>query len=123
MTPCCAAGGSRTACAAALLRNALLGHWRQLAPYYCEPWVVREVLAQHLHSPAMWAIFPLQDLLGMDAHLRRPNPHDELINVPSNPSISGNTASTCPWKSYSKPPAVNEPLRELVEASGRGLLG
>ncbi len=28
----------------------------------------------------MWAIFQLQDLLGMDATLRRKNPHDERIN-------------------------------------------
>jgi hypothetical protein len=31
----------------------------------------------------MWAIFQLQDLLGMSETLRRENPHDERINVPA----------------------------------------
>ena len=99
-----------------------LGHWRQLAPYYCEPWVVREVLAQHLHSPAMWAIFPLQDLLGMDAHLRRPNPHDEYINDPGNPQNFWKYRLHLPLEELAEAPGFNEPLRELVQASGRGLL-
>ncbi|MBL7828712.1 MAG: 4-alpha-glucanotransferase [Saprospiraceae bacterium] len=55
------------------------------APYFCEPWVVQLMLAQHLHAPAMWAVFQLQDLLGMDGALRRENPHDERINIPANP--------------------------------------
>jgi len=62
-----------------------LGHWGQHAPYYCEPWVAREIIEQHLASPAMWAIFPLQDLLALSAHLRRENPLEEQINVPANP--------------------------------------
>ena len=99
-----------------------LGHWRQLAPYYCEPWVVREVLSQHLHSPAMWAIFPLQDLLGMDAHLRRPNPHDELINDPGNPQNFWKYRLHLPLEELLEATGFNEPLRELVEASGRGMM-
>ena len=99
-----------------------LGHWRQLAPYYCEPWVVREVLGQHLHSPAMWAIFPLQDLLGMDANLRRPNPHDELINDPGNPQNFWKYRLHLPLEELNEAAGFNEPLRELVETSGRGLL-
>ncbi|MCG8475792.1 MAG: 4-alpha-glucanotransferase, partial [Cytophagales bacterium] len=41
------------------------------APYFCEPHLVEEVVRQHLDSPAMWAVFPIQDFLGMDAQLRR----------------------------------------------------
>jgi 4-alpha-glucanotransferase len=44
------------------------------------------VIADHLASPAMLAIFPLQDWLATDARLRRPNPADEQINDPSNPN-------------------------------------
>ncbi|WP_324674166.1 4-alpha-glucanotransferase [Hymenobacter sp. GOD-10R] len=62
-----------------------LGHWGQQAPYYCEPWVIREIIEQHLASPAMWAIFPLQDLLALDTQLRHENPQAEQINVPANP--------------------------------------
>jgi 4-alpha-glucanotransferase len=53
------------------------------APDPCEPWIVREIIRQHLDSPAMWSIFQLQDLLGMDAALRRADPGAERINVPA----------------------------------------
>ena len=36
------------------------------APPECEPWINQEIVRQHLESPAMWSIFQLQDLLGMD---------------------------------------------------------
>ncbi len=42
-----------------------------------------KIVWQHLQSPAMWAIFPLQDLLAMDESLRNPNPDSERINVPA----------------------------------------
>ncbi len=98
----------------------ILGHWRQLAPYYCEPWVAREVLQQHLYSPAMWAIFPLQDFLGMDTQLRRPNPHDEQINVPSNPQHFWKYRLHLPLEELNDAVGLNEPIRAMVEASGRG---
>jgi 4-alpha-glucanotransferase len=53
------------------------------APAQCEPWINRAIINQHLASPAMWSIFQLQDLLGMDQQLRRPNPAEERINVPA----------------------------------------
>jgi 4-alpha-glucanotransferase len=97
----------------------MLGHWRQLAPYYAEPWVIREMLVQHLHSPAMWAIFPLQDLLAMDNHLRRANPHDEQINVPSNPQHFWKYRLHLPLEELNDAVGLNEQLRALVAESGR----
>ena len=55
------------------------------APYFCEPWICRQILDQHLWSPAMLTVLPLQDWLSMDGALRRSNPNDERINVPANP--------------------------------------
>lgn len=55
------------------------------APYYCEPWVCKQIIEQHLFSPAMWVIFPIQDILALDGKLRRENPQEEQINVPANP--------------------------------------
>jgi 4-alpha-glucanotransferase len=97
----------------------ILGHWREVAPFYCEPWVAREILVQHLHSPAMWAIFPLQDLLAIDGHLRRANPHEEQINVPSNPTHFWKYRLHLPLEELVDAVGFNEPLRELVVASGR----
>ena len=39
------------------------------APLEGEPEIVEAVVRQHLASPAMWSIFQLQDLLGMDGAL------------------------------------------------------
>jgi 4-alpha-glucanotransferase len=97
----------------------ILGHWREVAPFYCEPWVAREILVQHLHSPAMWAIFPLQDLLAMDNHLRRANPHEEQINVPSNPTHFWKYRLHLPLEELVDAVGFNEPLRAMVETSGR----
>ena len=54
-------------------------------PPQCETWINEAVVQQHLASPAMWSIFQLQDLLGMDAQLRRKDIDAERINVPANP--------------------------------------
>ena len=50
------------------------------------PEIVEAVVRQHLASPAMWSIFQLQDLLGIDGRVRRKNVDDERINVPANPN-------------------------------------
>ena len=52
-------------------------------PVYCEPWVNKEIILQHLYSPAMWSVFQLQDLMGMNADIRRENPNEERINNPA----------------------------------------
>ncbi len=64
--------------------NRELGQWGD-APWFCEPWINKAIVIQHLYSPAMWSIFQLQDLLGMSESIRRENPHDERINIPANP--------------------------------------
>ncbi|MES2921973.1 MAG: 4-alpha-glucanotransferase [Verrucomicrobiota bacterium] len=45
--------------------------------------VAGRIILQHLQSPAMWAIFPLQDLLAIDDAIRHPHPESERINVPA----------------------------------------
>lgn len=45
--------------------------------------VASQIISQHLESPAMWAVFPLQDLLAVDECLRHPQPETERINVPA----------------------------------------
>ena len=45
--------------------------------------MAERIIDQHLQSPAMWAIFPLQDLLAMDETLRHPDLEAERINVPA----------------------------------------
>ncbi len=54
-------------------------------PAHCDPDINGAIVLQHLASPAMWSIFQLQDLLGMDAALQRKDFAAERINVPANP--------------------------------------
>ena len=55
------------------------------APAHCEAAINQAIVLQHLASPAMWSVFQLQDLLGMDGSLRRKDFAAERINVPANP--------------------------------------
>ena len=89
------------------------------APYFCEAWVNKILLEQHFHSPAMWAIFQLQDLLGMDAELRRENPQDERINIPANPKHYWRYRMHLPLEDLKKAVNFNAELRNTVVASGR----
>lgn len=90
------------------------------APYFCEAWVNKIILEQHFHSPAMWAIFQLQDLLGMDAGLRRENPHDERINIPANPKHYWRYRMHLVLEDLMKAQGFNAGVRRLVQDSGRG---
>ena len=90
------------------------------APYFCEPWVNKALLAQHLHAPSMWAIFQVQDLLGMDGALRRENPEDERINVPANPKHYWRYRMHLTLEELAKADDFNEALRKMVVESGRG---
>ncbi|HMQ08319.1 MAG TPA: 4-alpha-glucanotransferase [Saprospiraceae bacterium] len=54
-------------------------------PEQCQSEIVEYINREHLLSPAILAIFPLQDLLGMDDDLKKENAFSEQINEPSNP--------------------------------------
>jgi 4-alpha-glucanotransferase len=48
--------------------------------------IVKSIIIQHLNSPAMWAVFQLQDLFAMQEDLRLSDPKNERINVPGDPN-------------------------------------
>lgn len=62
--------------------NETLG-WYGEAPQTCTPEILTAIVRQHLHSPAMWAIFPIQEYLGMSEKLRNPDVKSERINIPA----------------------------------------
>lgn len=65
-----------------LFYNSIMGRYGE-APYFCEAWINKEIVLQHLFSPAMWSIFQLQDWMGCDEKIRRSNPAEERINIPA----------------------------------------
>jgi 4-alpha-glucanotransferase len=89
------------------------------APFYCEPWINQAIVAQHVYSPAMWSIFQLQDLLGMDGNLRRSDPNDERINVPANPKHYWRYRMHISLDVLQNSTDFNQALAELVKAGGR----
>jgi 4-alpha-glucanotransferase len=98
--------------------NQELGQWGE-APFFCEPWVNRAMVIQHLDSPAMWSIFQLQDLMGMSETIRRENPHDERINVPADPKNRWQYRMHLYLEDLIKEKPFNEELKAYVQASGR----
>ena len=98
--------------------NQMLGHYGQ-APFFCEPWINKEIIIQHLYSPAMWAIFQLQDLIGINATLRRENPAEERINIPSDPKHYWVYRMHLYLEDLIKETAFNEELKEYIQQSGR----
>ncbi len=98
--------------------NHQLGQWGE-APYYCEAWINEAIVLQHLYSPAMWSVFQLQDLLGMDALLRRDNPHDERINIPADPKHYWQYRMHLSLEDLLNAETYNQELKQYIISSGR----
>jgi 4-alpha-glucanotransferase len=89
------------------------------APAYCEAWINKAIVLQHLYSPAMWSVFQLQDLLGMDELLRRKDTHEERINIPANPKHYWRYRMHINLEDLLKLGSFNKELKGYVHASGR----
>jgi len=89
------------------------------APEECEPWINRAIIRQHLESPAMWSVFMLQDLLGMDQHLRRPDAGEERINVPADAKNYWRYRMHLWVEDLLQAKDFNGALRAEIEQSGR----
>jgi len=98
--------------------NHVLGQYG-MAPFYCEPWVAVEIIKQHLHSPAMWAVFLMQDLLAMDGKLRIDNPRDERINIPADPNHNWNYRMHISLEELKDADDFNMLIYHLIKNSGR----
>jgi len=90
-----------------------------IAPEQCETWINREIVRQHLESPAVWSIFQLQDLLGMDDKLRRPDANSERINVPGIPNYYWRYRMHMTLESLGRAETFNKAVAEMVRVSGR----
>ena len=89
------------------------------APYFCEPWICRQILDQHVWSPAMLTILPLQDWLSMDEQLRREDPNTERINVPANSRHYWRYRMHLTLEQLEAADEFNKTLSDMIAASGR----
>jgi 4-alpha-glucanotransferase len=81
--------------------------------------IAQSIIDQHLKSPAMWAIFPLQDLLAMDEALRLADPDAERINVPAIIPFYWRYRSHLSVEELAKAENFNGLVKNLVKESGR----
>jgi 4-alpha-glucanotransferase len=89
------------------------------APRDCSPGLVDDINQQHLESPSMWAIFPLQDLAGMDGRLRRPDAQAEQINDPAIAQHYWRFRFHIPLEKLLEADGLNRKIEEMVKISGR----
>jgi 4-alpha-glucanotransferase len=89
------------------------------APVYCDGWINKTILSQHLYSPAMWAIFQLQDFMGIDESLRRSDPNEERINVPANPKHYWRYRMHISLEQLLVEEQFNQEWFQLIQSSGR----
>ena len=97
-------------------------HCEGEAPYFCEPWLADLVVAQHLKSPAMLAILPLQDWLATDGDVRfNGDPAEERINVPAIPRYYWRYRMHCTVESLISNDKLCAHLRSLIQSSARNI--
>jgi 4-alpha-glucanotransferase len=94
-------------------------HWYGLTPMEASPEIVKVIVEDHLASPSMLAIFPIQDLLGMDAALRKPKANSEQINEPANPKHYWRFRFHINMEDLLKSSDFNTQLKSMVVKYGR----
>ncbi|MBR6055080.1 MAG: 4-alpha-glucanotransferase [Bacteroidales bacterium] len=91
------------------------------APYFCEPWAAEIIVKDHLASPAMLCILPLQDYLAIDGDVRyQGDPADERINVPAIARHYWRYRMHCTIESLISNEAFSGHMHDLIAETGRG---
>ena len=100
-------------------------YWNELlrqrgkAPENCEAWICETIVRQHLDSPAMLTILPLQDWMATDEHLRYPDPDFERINIPANPNHYWRYRMHLTLEELLQADDFNHQVSRLVKCAGR----
>ena len=90
------------------------------APYFCEPWVAERIIEQHLYSPAMLSVLPLQDWLAVDGEVRyQGNPSDERINVPAIPRFYWRYRMHLKIEELIANEGLNAHIKGMIDSTGR----
>ncbi len=61
---------------------------------------IKAIVIQHLYSPAMWSVFQLQDLLGIDESIRKKIIYLNELMFRQYLIITGNTGCIFHWSNY-----------------------
>ena len=93
--------------------NNILGREGE-APQECSAQICEQIIRLHLDSNSMWSILPWQDWMSMDDVLRRDNPEEERINVPSNPYNNWNYRMHITLEVLLNKEAFNNRIKQMV---------
>ena len=89
------------------------------APEQLPAHLAEEIIARHLYCPSMLCVLSLQDWLAMDSVLRRKNPQDERINVPSDPYNRWQYRMHLTIEELVAATKYNKKLRTMIQRSRR----
>ncbi len=89
------------------------------SPSHCTEGIVETIVQQHLNAPSMWAIFPIQDLVGIDANLRKKDARSEQINNPANPKHYWQFRMHVTIEQLLEEKNLIEKIKSMVTNSGR----
>ncbi|XP_042003319.1 4-alpha-glucanotransferase DPE2-like [Salvia splendens] len=98
--------------------KAMLGS-DMLPPDRCTPEIAHFILRQHVESPSMWAIFPLQDLLALKEEYTTRPAVEETINDPTNPKHYWRFRVHVTVESLKKDKELVSSIKDLIRSSGR----
>ncbi|HMG83883.1 MAG TPA: 4-alpha-glucanotransferase [Ferruginibacter sp.] len=89
------------------------------APDECTTGICKEIIFQHLHSPAMWSIFQLQDILSISETLRQNDVNIERINIPEDPNHYWRYRMHLDLEELIKHKEFSAELKAYIRSSGR----
>ena len=93
--------------------NEQMGWWGD-APKEMTPEIAEFIINQHMYSPAMWTILPLQDWLAIDGDVRIKDQFADRINVPANPRHFWNYRMHLSIEQLLKEKKLNEKIKKLT---------
>ena len=89
------------------------------APEHAETWICEKILSQHLQSPSILAIIPLQDWLMIDSSVRKEDFKSERINIPSNPRHYWRYRMHIYIEDLLNNKLLSERIKQMITYSGR----
>ncbi len=89
------------------------------APFFCEPWIVRQIIENHLKSPAAWVILPIQDWMATDGKVRWSETFKERINDPGDPNNYWRYRIHINLEELIANDEFNERIRNMIIANAR----
>ena len=93
--------------------NEQMGWWGD-APQEMTPEIAEFIINQHMYSPAMWTILPLQDWLAIDGDVRIKDQFADRINVPANPRHFWNYRMHISIEQLLKEKKLNAKIKKLT---------